>query len=479
MVMGRLFGIRVLVAGLLACCVLAVVGVSSAFAEEGEAPSPWWHLGVTAVPSELAPGSYAQIVVTGVNVGDGEANGASVPIVVSDRLPAGIVPIRIEGSAGFLGLLGHGECSLAAVSCTFGAGVRPIPPFEDVEVVLLVRVEPSLAAGVAVDEAAVEGGGAPRALLAHRLSVGEGPTPLGLQGFDFVPEAVGGAPATQAGSHPFQLTTTLDLNEVPGGGHEIGEETTEVAGGSFVKDVHVSLPPGLVGDPTAIPQCTAGQFDTKESNCPADTVIGVAVTTIVIPGFTTIPLVFPAPLFNLVPQVGEPARFGFNAAGSPVTLDTRVRTGGDYGIDVTVANISQNAKFLGSELIFWGVPGDPRHNSQRGIDCVGGGEFRKGPCEPLQEVSTPPPLLTLPASCSTPWTASTSVDSWAAPSVLSSPVEYALQDQFGHPLGLSGCNRLSFEPSIVAIPDGSEGSTPTGLTVDVHVPQKAGLNPTG
>ena len=45
------------------------------------------------------------------------------------------------------------------------------------------------------------------------------------------------------------------------------------------------------------------------------------------------------------------------------------------------------------------------------------------------------------------------------------------------PLGLSGCNRLTFEPSISVAPDGQAGSTPTGLTVGIHVPQTAGLNP--
>ena len=46
-------------------------------------------------------------------------------------------------------------------------------------------------------------------------------------------------------------------------------------------------------------------------------------------------------------------------------------------------------------------------------------------------------------------------------------------------IGLDGCNRLSFEPSIRVAPDGQQGSTPTGLTVGVHVPQQASLNPTG
>ena len=70
------------------------------------------------------------------------------------------------------------------------------------------------------------------------------------------------------------------------------------------------------------------------------------------------------------------------------------------------------------------------------------------------------------------------MDSWTAPAVQSNG-EYALHDAFGQPLGLSGCNRLTFEPSISVAADGQAGSSPTGLTTTIHVPQTAGLNPEG
>jgi hypothetical protein len=44
---------------------------------------------------------------------------------------------------------------------------------------------------------------------------------------------------------------------------------------------------------------------------------------------------------------------------------------------------------------------------------------------------------------------------------------------------MDGCNQLPFTPFIKVTPDGQAGSTPTGLTVDEHVPQETSLNPTG
>ena len=44
---------------------------------------------------------------------------------------------------------------------------------------------------------------------------------------------------------------------------------------------------------------------------------------------------------------------------------------------------------------------------------------------------------------------------------------------------MDGCNRLRFEPEIKVAPDSETGSTPSGLTVDVHVPQEGSLVATG
>ncbi len=54
---------------------------------------------------------------------------------------------------------------------------------------------------------------------------------------------------TQAGSHPFQLTTVNNLNQ--------GVNAPPEA----VKDLRFNLPPGLVGNPTPFPQCPLAKFN--------------------------------------------------------------------------------------------------------------------------------------------------------------------------------------------------------------------------
>ena len=44
---------------------------------------------------------------------------------------------------------------------------------------------------------------------------------------------------------------------------------------------------------------------------------------------------------------------------------------------------------------------------------------------------------------------------------------------------LGGCNRLPFSSSISVTPDSQAGSTPTGLSVGIHVPQEEALNGNG
>jgi hypothetical protein len=189
-------------------------------------------------------------------------------------------------------------------------------------------------------------------------------------------------------------------------------------------------------------------------------------------------------MFNLTPLLGEPARFAFEYESRPVYLEASVRTGGDYGVTVRVKNISQQVGLIGSQVTFWGVPSDQRHDHSRGYPCIDGGEYPSGglPCLPPQQRSLTP-LLTLPTQCRSPLTeplqSTVLADSWKEPGNRLPYPPITLQNSAGSPLALEGCDSLPFTPSIGVVSEKQSASSPTGLTVGVHVPQEADETPAG
>jgi hypothetical protein len=455
-------------------CALLLSAVAPAAAG---AAVPWWHMTSTVRPAKIptAVGGEAQIVVTAENVGDAPASGARGAVTLVDRLPHGLTVKAIEGTAGLPAFTYGGEegaCSVATVSCTFKYNV---PPFQQIEVTITVVAEAGVESGF--NEATVSGGGASVMSVRRPVAIGNGPAPSGVQAYEVGLEEEGGAPDTQAGSHPFQMTTTVMVDQVG--------ERSEAEPVALSKDLNFKLPPGLVGNPTVLSQCTQLQFLTmveggSADRCPQRTAVGVALVTIDLPGLLGTQALT-VPVYNLQPEVGEPARFAFEVEGVVVYLDTSLRTGGDYGVTVKVDNISQAAGFLGSQVTLWGVPGDARHDISRGWGCLAesDGPEAQGYLEPLglvclkESTAHPPPFLSIPTECAGPLQTSLEADTWLKPGAFEevSPVEQLHT--------LDGCNRLPFEPSVKVTPDGEAGSTPTGLTVDEHVSQSSTLDPEG
>jgi hypothetical protein len=416
------------------------------------------------VIAEGAP-TQNQVVVIAENLGDAEVDGASIPVTIADKVPPGMVVTSVEGFTNQSTKVPLG-CSLASLSCAFA---ESLAPYETLEIVVSVKPEGALSGED--NEATILGGGAPRASVKQSVAVSDEPVPFGVESYGLTLESEGGAPETQAGSHPFQLTSTLALNQT----------VNATRPPAPAKDLRFDLPPGLIGNPTVLPQCTDLEFDTAiaggggGNQCPRDTVVGVASTTVALKGEGSVST-FPVPVFNMTPGVGEPARFGYEVEGNPVILDTSVRTGGDYGVRVSVNNITESINFISSRVTFWGVPGDPSHDASRGWECIAGGRDRtehSPPCAPLGQAH-PPTFLTLPTSCTGPLQTTVQADSWAQPNNLLAPVSPSESLQ-----SLDGCNRLQFGPEIKVAPDVQEASKPSGLTVGVHVPQEGQLNPTG
>jgi hypothetical protein len=431
--------------------------------------------------AELTRGqSDGELVITAENTGDANATGSKIPVQIADKLPAGLKAVAITGDAPLEGGFGKHtllECSLGSVSCTSNENIAP---YEQLEVRIAVVVEGALSGEL--NEVGIGGGGAPSTSIRRPIRISGDPTPFGVENYELTNEEAGGAEDRQSGSHPFEQTTTITLNQEADGeppSHTVLNNPSNpvpiVKPVALAKDLNFKWPAGLIGNPTAVPRCTMAQFLTedKEGNeCKANTAVGVAAVTFdTIVGFVNTSV----PLFNLEPEAGEPARLGFIVAkNNPVLINASVRTGDDYGITVSVPNITQSVTFLSSQVSVWGVPGDPRHDAQRGWGCLGEDHDLGShlPCDALEE-QHPQSFLSLPTSCSgSPLTATVESDSWVDQGNFSPPV--------GEPMPiLDGCNRLPFSASIGVASDVQEASTPTGLTVHVHVPQEESLNGTG
>jgi hypothetical protein len=460
------------------------------------AAMPWWHVNTISAPSSV-PGGESGLVVEVSNLGDAFVNGVEHPVTIVDKLPTGVNAIRAYGEAGGgslslgIGKTGGGpyadasHCTIGGeavtgetVTCVYEA---PLLAYERFMIGIRVEVEPG--AGTGMSEVSVSGGGASPVVWRHALALSESTLKYGAENYEMTPEEEGGALDTQAGSHPFQLTTTLTFdNQAVPTFYEANELLPEVQPIALTKDLRFNLPPGLVGNPTPLPKCSIATFlhPTAFLKCEQDTVIGVATPIVENPyGLTHVPFAATVPLYSLEPAVGEPARFGFPSPVGPVILDTSVRTGGDYGVVVTVPDIVDAIGFIGTQVTFWGVPANPEHDTTRG-ECLGeyanNGSQWEFACSVQGKEQ---PFLIMPTSCEAPWQTSIEGDSWEKVGQFSAPKQYTFSNSAGEPITEDGCDRLNFEPSIVAAPDGEQASTPTGLTVGVHVDQEASLNPVG
>ena len=343
---------------------------------------------------------------------------------------------------------------------------RLLAPYDQIEVRIAVRVLPG-AFSTEQNTVRVLGGGAPSAVVSRALRISEQPSGYGIEDWGLRAEEEGGILTTQAGSHPFQVTGTVAINQGPDT-QPLSLEHPIVEPVGLPKDIVTKIPAGLIGNPVPIPRCTMTQFitsvETILNECPQQTAIGVVSVNVnepAIVGYINLTV----PLFNLEPYFGEPARFGFfiPSGNVPVVLDTSLRDGPgeDYGINVTSSNISQLAGLTNVRVTFWGVPNDPRHDNSRGWGCLlvtrGTHAFEDiAPCKPSEEQHRPG-FLTMPTSCNGAMQSSAEADSWKEPGVFGSyPTSEPLQS-------LDGCNRLPFTPAMTAEPTTDRASAPTGL----------------
>lgn len=270
---------------------------------------------------------------------------------------------------------------------------------------------------------------------------------------------------TQAGSHPYAIETDLAAET------EVDPDSGKVIPAQDLKDLKISFPPGLVGNPYAVPRCPMPMFLAGEvGECTNASAVGVAHIEFGIEGGGETPLEADAPVYNLEPSRGTVARLGFIVAQrAPVTIEVGVNPDSPNNVVARSTNISQALFFRSAALAVWGNPADSSHDPQRGA-CA----RAPGICPvDLPEI----PFLTLPASCSSPLTFGFEADSWQNPSgrVFTS----ASVGEPGAPLSPTGCEKLTFTPEISAQPTTSQASSSSGLDFNIDVDDPGLVDPQG
>ncbi len=267
------------------------------------------------------------------------------------------------------------------------------------------------------------------------------------------PGAVG-PPQVQAGSHPYQVTLAFAFDQST-------NANGETVPSGAAKTIEVDLPPGFIGSLAGLPQCPMQAFMESSlftQGCPADTQVGTMSLD-----STFFDLTFP--LFNLEPAPEVVGQLGAFALVAPVPIGISVRTGGDYGLTMSVRNLPQFLPVFSSSVNLWGVPADERHDSLRG-SCLNLGEST-GRCP---SGAPRKPFLTLPGSCEEPPRARFRIDAWEQPGLFLSFAAVPRDDE-GAPLGLLGCDRLDFSPAMEAGAESRAADTPSGFSVDLRLPQ--------
>jgi hypothetical protein len=469
-------GKAALCASALTLLVIAIIGVAAS-----SAYAVGWEVTGRAVPTHLAPGHRGTVQLGIYNT---SAEDSSGPVTVTDVLPEGVTAesagyeSNLSVRNDFVQVWNCSGLGTSVVSCTSDLSTMPTI-VAGVQQPLVIKVNVSAeASGTELNQATVAGGGglAAPVSISDPLVLSSTPAGFGFAGFDGWLSNANGTSDTQAGSHPYELTVSFDLNSTKT--PEEFEWGAQSAGG-HLRSIDVNLPPGIVGNPTVIPRCSRHQFDGEvlRSECPVATQVGVDY-----PGLALIREQLgtgPIPIYNLVPPAGVSAEFAFYIGGSKTYLDSVVRSGGDYGLRVHTTNIYQGASLLFNSATIWGDPADASHDAQR--------EGTGGTCKEniFREVgrdcsvaSEPAPLLTLPTSCAGPQTFTVDASPWEFPSVVAN-ASFVSHDSSGNPSGFTGCDHLGFGPSLSVAPDTGFADTPAGLTVDVKVPQEGLASPEG
>ncbi len=288
---------------------------------------------------------------------------------------------------------------------------------------------------------------------------------FGIEGFDGELLS-GGIAETQAGSHPEEMTTTIDFakfqEETPFGPLWMPD--------GQIRNVRVELPTGFFGSPSAVGTCTDAELlaPTPITTCPLESQVGIVELRM---DNSLLALGTNVALFNMVAPDDSPAILGFKVGGVPIHLRAQVRSGSDLGIDIVSTNVSQALPVYGTRVTVWGVPASSTHDGLRG-QCL---DMQTG--EPLGEERCPTgapktAFLSTPTTCTAPLRTDLEAESWQGVKGAAVTESHALGDP-GSLTTQTGCDRLPFEATMKVRPETTKATGPAGYSFDLAMPQSS------
>jgi hypothetical protein len=499
--MSRLGNGRLTPAGarrVLACHLLAFVllGVGTSGRACAASPPPRWNIVAQSEPSSFKAGDASDAYRLIARNASARPTLEGERVSIGAALPEGVTPKEVSARAE--GPNGDGlpryqlDCVLASVTCSYEEGPSrgPLPAGTTIVMTVGVSVAGDVETAQLEGTATVSGGAEAASATARVLTpVGAEPAQFGLSYFTSELTNEAGEEETQAASHPFELTTTLafgvDSRETPSGGNAGNESPLS---DSAPKDLEVALPPGLVGDASAVPRCSEQEFESQEAlDCPVDSQVGTLT-----PYFYGTFHSAVSPVYDIVPPPGQPLELGFTIAGIghiPLFFHLRGEAGGagdEYGLVAQLSDIPESGPLQGAILTLWGVPADGTHDLER-EGTTGQGRQPRETCKPRVEFTAGEeqqtlcpsgaparPFLTLPSSCpGQPLSLGVFADSWQGQAE-----EFPAAGQPPAQLpATTGCEALSLNPTLSVAPETAQAGAPSGYTVELHVPQDE--EPTG
>lgn len=255
---------------------------------------------------------------------------------------------------------------------------------------------------------------------------------------------------TQAGGHPNIVVS-----------YKFGNRFTQTPPECDCNDpqnILTGLPTGVIGNPLATPQCS--RVDFGADLCSPSTQVGVVKVNVYGSKSSA-----GTPLYNLEPGAGQAGLFGFYAplVNSPIFTVVSARTGGDYGLDLSTEGIEHIIPPEAISYELWGVPAAHSNDADRAP--VGGGNcgFGPYPCgfRPNLSDAEQIPFLDNPTTCGVPLESTLEIQSYDG-GVTTATTPYS---------STTGCDQLSFNPSLYAQPTTGQADSPSGLDVDLSVPQ--------